>query len=364
MVGLNNAIVHLNMHFNETSLSTGTGVFYKKEDRYYIITAWHNVTGLNTESLNYLDANNAVPNYIWVTFKHCFLQYYSNICIKIPLYDDDKALFYIHPDNWPRIDVVAIPFNPLAHHTTKIPLDTGEYREVLISLNTESLAPGQCPIRTVQDFCMSGERAKTWLDIVSVTEEVFIPSYPHNITDDMFSPVWKRATLASNPRDLWNRERKFLIDSASSSGMSGASVFYYDPSGLLRIGASRYQQSSPVAIFAGVYVGRLGVTNKADPQVGTVWHPSLIDEIIDGATYDCLPPDITINESELERKICDNLSQCSPLVIKNILNEKQPTRHYIFHDVMKTIKGRASPENLMRLILHVSENYNASLKQE
>ena len=364
MVDLDKAIVHLNMYFNDTSLSTGTGVFYKKEDKYYIITAWHNVTGLNTESLNYLDTRNAVPNYIWITFKHCFLGGYSNIRIKIPLYDDDRALFYIHPENWPRIDVVAIPFDPLGQHITKIPLDAGGYQEVSISLDIEHITPGQCPIRTVQDFCMSGELAKTWLDTVAVTEEVFIPSYPHNITDDMFSPVWKRATLASNPRDPWNRERKFLIDSASSSGMSGASVFYYAPSGLLRIGASRYQQHSPVAIFAGVYVGRLGVTNKADPQVGTVWHASLVDEIIDGTTYDCLPCDITMNESELESVIYTNLSQCSLSGIKNILDEAQPARHYVFNDVMKIINGRASPQNLMRLILDVTKNYDGPLKPE
>ncbi|NIH22151.1 hypothetical protein [Providencia heimbachae] len=354
MVNLDAAIVHLTMYFHDTKLSTGTGAFYKRNDKYYIITAWHNVTGRNTETLGFIDKNNAVPDSVWVTFKFHVFDGYTTMRVKVPLYDDDKALFFIHPDNWPRVDVVAIPFDPFGIHITELPRDD-TYEEVHISLNPE---PGKCSIRTIQDFSAPDNLAQQWLDYVSVTEEVFIPSYPHNITDDRYSPVWKRATLASNPRNEWNRERKFLIDSASSSGMSGASVFYYDPSGVVRIGASRYHNGFPVAIHAGVYVGRLGVTSKADPQVGTVWHASLVDEIIDGATYDFLSHEIIINDHELEGEISNSLSMCSRSGIANILNENQPSRHYVLHEILKKIKGRASPSELMSLILSVAENYS------
>lgn len=354
MVNLDAAIVHLTMCFRDTRLSTGTGAFYKRGANYYIITAWHNVTGRNTETLGFIDKNNAVPDSVWVTFKFHLFDGHTTMRVKIPLYDDDKALFFIHPDNWPRVDVVAIPFDPFGTHITEVPLDD-VYKEVTISLNPE---PGKCSIRTIQDFSAPADLAKQWLNYVSVTEEVFIPSYPHNITDQNYSPVWKRATLASNPRNKWDRERKFLIDSASSSGMSGASVFYYDPSGVVRIGASRYHNTFPVAIHAGIYVGRLGVTGRADPQVGTVWHASLVDEIIDGAIYDFLSHEIIMSDHELEKEISDSLSMLSLTGIENILNEKTPSRHYLLQDILKKIKGRASPSELMSLILSVAKNYS------
>ncbi|MHB9323096.1 hypothetical protein ACP3TG_29040 [Phytobacter diazotrophicus] len=362
MSDLSAAIVHLTMYFNDIKLSTGSGVFYKRDDKYYIVTAWHNVTGRNTETLDYLDTKNlAVPNKVGIGLKNFTGDYYSTWVVYIPLYDENGALFYVHPENWPRIDVVAIPFDPFKTHLIHIKDDNGTVQEYGFNLgdNTDN-----CPIRTIQDFLAPKEMIEQWWETVSVTDEVFIPGYPHNITDYYYNPVWKRATIASAPQKKWNDERKFLIDSASSSGMSGASVFYYSAKGHLKVGGYHIYNGYPTAIHAGIYVGRIGVTSKADPQVGTVWHASVVDEIIDGAVYDVLNQDIKLGTSEQELVIKDYLKKESSEHKDNILKADSSAKHYAFNAVMHELKGRASPDELRLLIQDVCKAYTGPFAGE
>ncbi|MBQ4766390.1 hypothetical protein F9U42_04485 [Pectobacterium versatile] len=101
----------------------------------------------------------------------------------------------------------------------------------------------------------------------------------------MHTSLWKRATIVTNPKLQWKNARRFLIDSASSSGMPGASVFYYNNKGGVNILGCNINIGRVAAIHAGIYVGSVGVTDKAGPQVGIVWHSSVINEIIDGEVF-------------------------------------------------------------------------------
>lgn len=360
-MSLSSAIVHLTMCFDQETLSTGSGVFYEREGKFFVVTAWHNVTGRHTETLNYLNEQaSSEPNNIIVAFKYFAFGGYTSMKIILPLYDEEKALFYVHPDNWPRVDVVAIPFDPYANHPSFVYIDN-KREDFLINLKT---ADNQKPIRTIQDFLAPESLSKKWWEHASVTDELFIPGYPHNITDYHFNPVWKRATIATEPQEKWNNERKFLIDSASSSGMSGASVFYYRSDGNVKFGGSSYHLTYPAAIHAGIYVGRIGVTDKADPQVGTVWHPSVVDEIIDGSVFDCLGYEVTMNDRELEAAIKNYLTACSPKVIENILNAELATRHYAYNEIMKTIKGRCSPLEMAKLIQQITSGYKSQMDED
>jgi hypothetical protein len=358
MSDLSSAIVHLTMCFGERMLSTGSGVFYKKDDKYYVVTAWHNATGRHTETLEFLDTkNSAVPDSIILAFKMHMFGRVTNMRVVIPLYDENNALFYVHPDNWPRIDVIAIPFNPFATHNIS-GYTEGKKESFSIQLSDGT---GKSTIRAIQDYLAPKDLTKKWMAAVDVTEEVFIPSYPHNITDYYYNPIWKRATIASDPKIDWKEERKFLIDSASSSGMSGASVFYYNTQGIVNIGSVRYQLNNPAAIHAGIYVGRIGVTDKADPQVGTVWHASVVDEIIDGKVFDLLPFEIEISENHVEDSIKNHLKKMTSEGLKNLLNPESKARHYTYRYVQNDIKGRANPDKLMKLILEVASAYNGPL---
>lgn len=361
-MSLSSAIVHLTMCFDQQVLSTGSGVFYERDGEFFIVTAWHNVTGRHTETLNFLDKNfSAAPNNIIVTFKFfAHGDFYTTMKIVLPLYNEEKALFYVHPENWPRIDVVAIPFKLNVNHASFGYIDN-KREDFLIELKS---LDGKKPIRTIQDSLAPASLSGKWWEYASVTDELFIPSYPHNITDYQYNPVWKRATIATEPNKNWNDERKFLIDSASSSGMSGASVFYYSSDGNVKFGGSSYHLTYPAAIHAGIYVGRIGVTDKADPQVGTVWHPSVVDEIIDGAVFDYLDYEVTMNNRDLEATINEYLTSCSPEVIENILDKDSVTRYYAYNEIMKKIKGRSSPSELTELIQQVTSAYKGQMDKD
>jgi hypothetical protein len=162
----------------------------------------------------------------------------------------------------------------------------------------------------------------------------------------------------------WNREPKFLIDSASVSGMSGSPVLYYNPHGHLRVCGRNYHFNREVAILAGIYVGRLGVGDGTDPQVGTVWHSSVINEIISAQCFERLPHEIQLNEDELELHMNEVLKNFSPKGLENIKNPQKPTRHYAKNELLKMICGRASPDRALDAVIRVAESYSGPLAPE
>lgn len=145
MLAISNSIVHLTMRFDETVLAIGTGVLYEKDGQNFIVTAWHNVTGLHPETMRYLSDTGASPNNILATIAMTTTDQGSSegvtvrLSVELPLQDDDKALFYIHPTNWPRVDVVAIPFDPQEPQTIMGNLSTGETIKMQIPLSSKIL---------------------------------------------------------------------------------------------------------------------------------------------------------------------------------------------------------------------------------
>ncbi|MFM5568697.1 hypothetical protein ACET8I_19400 [Aeromonas veronii] len=363
MAAVSNSVVHLTMRYQKTVLSIGSGVIYQDGSDYYIVTAWHNITGRHSETLKPISKQLAIPDDVVVNLAVSFSKsgMVTRHAITIPLYDDDKALFYIHPENWPRVDVAVIPFNPSDQFESEIYL-SGEYKTVLFS-PVMTLVGGEvtgvCPI---QNYLVPSDNIiSKWFDTVEVTEELFIPGYPQNVRDFYSQPVWKRATIASSVRGGWNREPKFLIDSASTSGMSGAPVLYYSPKGQVQILGSTYQFSQDVAILAGIYVGRVGVNEKQDPQIGTVWKTSVIREIIEAKHYEKLPYEIEMSHEEMIDNMQSILAACSYQGLENIKNIELPSRHYIYQDLMKKINGRASKDNALAAVIEAAENYTGEL---
>lgn len=363
MAAVSNSVVHLTMRHQKTELSIGSGVIYQHGSEYYIVTAWHNLAGRHSETLKPLSKNSAIPDNVVVNLA---ISTPAGLVIRhsitIPLADSEKSLFYIHPKNWPRVDVAAIPFNPHATFLSEMHLSTGEHRDIGFSpiMNVEGEGTTEiCPIQKY--FVPDADVISKWLDSVEVTEELFIPGYPHNVQDYYAQPVWKRATIASSVQQGWNREPKFLIDSASKSGMSGSPVLYYSPNGRVKIFGSTYQFSKDVAILAGIYVGRIGVQDELDPQIGTVWKSSVIDEIVKAKSFERLAYEIALSHDEMVENMQSILATCSPKGLENIKNSELPSRYYVRQSLMEKICGRASPENALEAVLDAAENYNGDL---
>jgi len=140
--------------------------------------------------------------------------------------------------------------------------------------------------------------------------------------------------------------------------MSGSPVLYYNGNGEVRIKGSTYYFQQDAAILAGVYAGRLGVTKEADPQIGTVWHRSVIDEIIEGQCFERLPFEIELPLRELEAAAREVFATISLVGLENIRNPEAPSRFFTRQRLMKYINGRASPERALNAILSVAESYD------
>ncbi len=362
MAEISKSIVHLTMRYESLELAIGTGFIYKKNDNFYIITAWHNVTGRHPDTFD-LNKNCAIPDNIVVNF--CVLIGNTGtirMAISIPLFDEEKSCFYIHQKNWPRVDVVAIPFDPYSTHPIATHTGDGEELKLSIALFNNSDSGLSTSITPIQENIL--ERigiVNDWFDGVDVTEELFIPGYPQNVHDLHTQPVWKRATIASSVQMGWNNEKKFLVDSASKSGMSGAPVLYHNPRGRVSMRGKTVHMGGEVSILAGVYVGRVGVNKDQDPQIGIVWHSDVIDEIIDGKRYENHPNSLGVLPKELEQKVELVLASCSKKGIENIINPKTFSRYYVQKEVLEQIEGRASPDTVLNTLLEVAARYDGPL---
>lgn len=363
MAAISNSVVHLTMRYQKTELSIGSGVIYQDGSDFYIVTAWHNLAGRHSETLKPLSKKSSIPDNVVVNLAVNFPNVgATRHSITIPLADEDKSLFYIHPENWPRVDVAVIPFDPSATFLSELYLSTGEHKDIGFSPIMEVPGLGTTEICPVQKYLVpSSDVITKWFNTVEVTEELFIPGYPHNVQDYYTQPVWKRATIASSVRDGWNREPKFLIDSASKSGMSGAPVLYYNPNGQVKILGSTYQFDQDVAILAGIYVGRIALDGDQDPQIGTVWKTSVIKEIIDAKNFEKLPFDIEVSHAEMVDSMQSILATCSSEGLENIKNEDLPSRYYVRHELMKKIHGRANLDNALAAVLDAAKNYSGEL---
>ncbi len=363
MAAVSNSVVHLTMRFQKTELSIGTGVIYQHDSGYYIVTAWHNLAGRHSDSLKPLSKKSAIPDNVVVNLAVSMPKFgVTRHSITIPLSNEENSLFYIHPENWPRVDVAAIPFDPHATFLSELHLSTGEQRDVGFSPIMEVHGSGTTEICPIQKYLVpSSDVIDKWFDSVEVTEELFIPGYPHNVQDYYSQPVWKRATIASSVQQGWNQEPKFLIDSASKSGMSGSPALYYSPNGLVRIRGSKYHFSQDVAILAGIYVGRLEVQGELDPQIGTVWNKSVIDEIINAKCFEKLPYEIELTHDEMVEEMQTILATCSSKGLENVNNSNLPSRYYVRQSLMKNINGRASPESALEAVLDAAKSYEGEL---
>lgn len=367
MTVVSNSVVHLTMRYQRTELSIGSGVIYQHGSEYFIATAWHNLSGRHTETLKPLSKELAIPDNVVVNLAVNMPGFgmVTRNSITIPLTDGERSLFYIHPKNWPRIDVAVIPFDPHATFLSEIYLSTGEHRDIDFSPIMEIHGGQSTEICPIQNYLVPNDDVtKKWFDSVEVTDELFIPGYPHNVRDFYSQPVWKRATIASSVQHGWNREAKFLIDSASKSGMSGAPVLYYSPNGRVQVRGTTFQFDREVAILAGIYVGRIAIKGELDPQIGTVWHISVIDEIIESKSYEKLPDEVELSHEEMIEELQSILAKLSQTGIDNIKNDELPSRYYTRNSLMEKISGRANPERALEAVLYAAENYRGELVKD
>jgi len=232
-------------------LATASGFIYSHEQKMYLITNWHNVTGRDPISNHPLSNVHAgIPD---VVSFHLRLKDGKgrSKAILVKLYEDDQLTrpkWLIHPKHKHNVDVVALELEPIP--------------DVIFSALNMS-----------KDFDN---------DIApEVSDDAFIIGYPFEELRALGLPIWKKASIASEPTMNEDRLPKLLVDTATRSGLSGAPVIYQ------RIGIHRMKDGSvqPDSVFGrirgflGIYSGRIG-KDEMKAQLGIVWKRIAIEEIL------------------------------------------------------------------------------------
>lgn len=135
--------------------------------------------------------------------------------------------------------------------------------------------------------------------VTRVDQHLSILGYPFN---PIGLPIWKQATLATEPDLARNGRYSMLVDTLSRPGMSGAPVIHramheaevetipLDPANPGEGMDCEIQDFRfPVFRFIGVYSGRLHTHSPEDIRLGIVWPRHHVMEIIAGQQFD-MPP--------------------------------------------------------------------------
>lgn len=241
---------HIHMGFNDEIIAHGTGFIYKKQETYFLITNWHNVSGRHPETGKHLSKELSEPNVICTYFRS---KDYAGDSHKelIPLYSSDTSepLWKEHPVFGHQVDVVAIPL------PTSI---SSKYR--LYTINENEFDPEYKE---------------------EVADDAFIVGYPFSDLTYIGLPVWKKASIASEPDVNINRLPMMYVDTATRPGLSGSPVI------MQRVGLHGFTEGTfngdaligRIRNFIGIYSGRVG-NDEFKAQLGIVWKAQVIEEIL------------------------------------------------------------------------------------
>lgn len=353
------SVVHLTIRRDKIKLAVGTGILYLKDNQTYIVTAWHNISGRDTQTLKLLSEQAVIPNNIIASIdvetKQANFTSFNRMNITIPLIENDKTTYFIHPQGYPKVDVVTIPIDLDKEYMMETTVASGENIDFSIQLKSQQANSLETNIVHIQDCEFEnydkGEHAKS----LYVSDDIFIIGYPKSIADYTMQPIWKRATIASSPHLGWEQQEQFLVDCASKEGMTGAPAIYHNRDGKINSGDMSYNGSEPISIFHGIYVGKVGSTSELEAQIGKVWKRKIIDEIIDYKIYDSLPEELIVANSHIEQVIREKWPLENNEYAKMLLDENASYKSYFLHSVMKRINGRASKDEVTELIVEFAK---------
>lgn len=242
--------LHVTAFIHDTQLGTATAFTYLTDGTVYLITNWHVVSGLHAQTGNVLHTTKGVPNRLVIMFyKKAELGRWTSL--SLTLYQNRTPVWLEHPTLGRRVDVVALPVR-IPESATCNPANEQ-------SDDSFDLLPGQ---------------------------DVFILGFPEGFSGGGRLPIWKRGSLATEPDVDVNGLPKFLVDTATRRGMSGAPVIaqvagMWMPSGSSSMNDAIFGRAGQR--FIGVYSSREG-DDETKVQMGVVWKASVIDEIVHGAT--------------------------------------------------------------------------------
>lgn len=266
----------------EDEASTGgasaTGFFWLRNSKWYLVTNLHVVTGWNFELRRSLSTTGFAPTHLEFWFSvDCNEESAPNganllkrVGKRVGLYNSGAPIWLVHPLHADAVDVAVIELF-VSPEKEDIRSDLGG-RDIITR-----------PINTLEFDKLYSPR---------VADDSFVVGYPKGMHAQGF-PIWKRASIATEPSIDVDALPKLLIDTATRQGMSGSPVFarangVFSPNGII----SGDSVIGEVTNFLGVYSGRIG-EDELGVQLGIVWKSQVIDDIIDGCVHGTSPWELT-----------------------------------------------------------------------
>jgi len=271
---------------NDIELGTATGFVMKFGQKFALVTNWHVLSGYNPASGRCLSDTGALPNRIEchvavsrelkegghngveLHFKPLSIDLLVN---ETPIWIDEKG-------DGSQNDYATID---LANYVPEI-------QENGVSLR--SILGGRVTFRRGYYPSASGPFHVDNMRSIypPVGAEVFVLGYPRGIASNGIFPIWKRASVASEPQGsttLGGSEYNnvFYIDALTKSGMSGSPVVclakpgdrFHTDDGV----TTEIKEAGPFIV--GVYAGRDGVTQEEyELSVGRVWKIGAIERLM------------------------------------------------------------------------------------
>lgn len=250
--------LQLAIGFTETNIifSTATGFIFKYDDKYYLITNWYNVTGRNPQTNEPLSESHlGIPNVI-LTYVRIKNGNGQSKLETIFLYEDiemTKPKWLVHPVYKEKVDVIAIELN-INEEFIYLPINESNFENNILP---------------------------------EVGDDCFVLGYPFEELRYLGLPIWKKASISSEPSLNEEQLPKILIDTATRPGLTGAPVIY-QRNGIHNLKDGVLSNDTIIGRirgFLGVYSGRIG-KGEIHAQLGIVWKSKVIEEIIIGQQND------------------------------------------------------------------------------
>ena len=161
------ATVPIDLHFNQQRISSATAFTWERNNKHYLITNWHNVSGRDPNTDEHVSKTTAAePNMLCGMFntkgKNIGDKHQLGIRIR---QDSGEVAWLVHPTHKRKIDVVAIPL-------------TGD------------------PVSSIDFYSMNKMGSSDLL--VRIGMDVFVLGYPFG-PGKTGLPIWKRGSIASEP---------------------------------------------------------------------------------------------------------------------------------------------------------------------
>lgn len=241
-----------NFRFGESAgPAFSTGFLWRRTNKVFLVTNWHCVTGINPDTGSYLGT--FCPNFMVATIRISTPtdigegEIYSSVEeYRTELQNDDGQNVWIEHPSGRAVDLVAMEL-PYTEPTSKH----------VECLNDVELDFGVFP---------------------QVGDDAFIIGYPEGVQLDHRTPIWKRASIATEPGFDNLGQEVILVDCLGNSGLSGSPVLIQRPTILtdlvkgIAVGRRRN--------ILGIYAGRLGNAGLQS-QLGRVWKMSNLERILE-----------------------------------------------------------------------------------